>query len=86
MIISPTRELALQTYNVVREMCKYHSRTYGLILGGTNLKTEAMKLERHINIIVATPGRLLDHLLHTANFVFKNLQMLIIDEADMILK
>merc|ERR1712110_348785 len=46
---------------------------------------EAQKLAKGINILVATPGRLLDHLQNTKNFLFKNLQCLIIDEADRIL-
>ena len=86
LILSPTRELALQTFNVVRETCKYHtSRTYGVLLGGTNVKTEALRLEKNVNIIVATPGRLLDHLSNTKNFKFQNLMCLIFDEADIIL-
>lgn len=82
IIISPTRELALQIYGVVAEVCKYHSQTYGNCIGGTNRKTEALKLEKGVAILVATPGRLLDHMHNTPNFVFKNLLSLIIDEAD----
>lgn len=55
-------------------------------MGGTNLSTEAQKLAKHVNVLICTPGRLLDHLLNTPNFVYKNLQCLIIDEADAILK
>ena len=47
--------------------------------------SEAQKLAKGINILVATPGRLLDHLQNTKDFLFKNLQCLIIDEADRIL-
>ena len=54
-------------------------------MGGANHATEMQKLEKGINILVATPGRLLDHLQNTKNFLFKNLQCLIIDEADRIL-
>ena len=54
-------------------------------MGGANRATEMQKLEKGINILVATPGRLLDHLQNTKNFLFKNLQCLIIDEADRIL-
>merc|ERR1712166_1091288 len=48
--------------------------------------TEAQQLKNGVNLLVATPGRLLDHLENTKGFVFHNLQMLIIDEADAILK
>lgn len=54
-------------------------------MGGANRQTEAQKLAKGINIIVATPGRLLDHLQNTQDFLYKNLQCLIIDEADRIL-
>ncbi len=86
VIISPTRELSMQTFGVLRELLKYHtSYTYGLIMGGANRSAEAQKLEKGINLLVATPGRLLDHLQNTSNFMVKNLQCLIIDEADRIL-
>ena len=54
-------------------------------MGGANRSSEAQKLGKGINILVATPGRLLDHLQNTKDFVYKNLQCLIIDEADRIL-
>lgn len=85
VIISPTRELSMQTFGVLRELLKHHYHTYGLIMGGANRQTEAQKLAKGINILVATPGRLLDHLQNTKDFLYKNLQCLIIDEADRIL-
>ncbi|XP_050581151.1 probable ATP-dependent RNA helicase pitchoune isoform X1 [Bombus affinis] len=85
IIISPTRELSMQTFGVLKELMKYHYHTYGLLMGGANRQTEAQKLAKGINIIVATPGRLLDHLQNTADFLYKNLQCLVIDEADRIL-
>ena len=86
IIITPTRELALQIYNVATELLKYMTQSHGLIMGGTNMKTESYKLCKHVNLLVATPGRLLDHLLNTKGFKFQNLLSLIIDEADAILK
>lgn len=85
IIMSPTRELSMQTFGVLKELMKYHHHTYGLLMGGANRQTEAQKLEKGINIIVATPGRLLDHLQNTPGFLYKNLQCLVIDEADRIL-
>lgn len=82
VIISPTRELALQISGVVEDVCKYHSQTYGIVMGGANRKMEADKLQKGIALLVATPGRLLDHLQNTPGFVYKNLLALIIDEAD----
>ncbi|XP_071442312.1 ATP-dependent RNA helicase DDX18 isoform X1 [Hetaerina americana] len=85
IIISPTRELSMQTYGVLKELMKHHHHTYGLLMGGANRKAEADKLAKGVNIIVATPGRLLDHLQNTPEFLYKNLQCLVIDEADRIL-
>lgn len=86
IIISPTRELALQIFGVAKELFKYHQQTFGILMGGANRKAEADKLAKGVNLVVATPGRLLDHLQNTKGFVFKNLNMLIIDEADRILE
>lgn len=85
IIISPTRELSMQTFGVLKELMKYHHHTYGLLMGGTSRQTEAQKLAKGVNIIVATPGRLLDHLQNTPDFMYKNLQCLVIDETDRIL-
>ncbi|KAI7685979.1 putative ATP-dependent RNA helicase pitchoune [Sarcoptes scabiei] len=85
LIISPTRELALQTFNVLESLLKFHKQSYGLIIGGIDRSTEANKLKKGVNIIVATPGRILDHLENTNDFNYKNLQCLIIDEADRLL-
>ncbi|KAI3327528.1 DEAD-domain-containing protein [Xylariaceae sp. AK1471] len=86
IIVSPTRELALQIFQVACELMKHHSQTYGIVIGGANRRAEADKLGKGINLIVATPGRLLDHLLNTQGFVYKNLRTLVIDEADRILE
>lgn len=86
VIISPTRELSLQTYGVARDVLKYHNHTFGIVMGGANRKGEADRLQRGVNLLIATPGRLLDHLQNTQGFIFKNLQCLIIDEADRILQ
>ncbi|KAK2625789.1 hypothetical protein QTJ16_005101 [Diplocarpon rosae] len=86
IVVSPTRELALQIFGVARELMSHHSQTYGIVIGGANRRAEAEKLAKGVNLIVATPGRLLDHLQNTQGFVFKNLKALIIDEADRILE
>jgi ATP-dependent RNA helicase DDX18/HAS1 len=86
IIITPTRELALQIYGIAHDLLKYHSQTHGLIIGGANRKAEAEKLTKGVNLLVATPGRLLDHLQNTKGFLFSNLQTLVIDETDRILE
>ncbi|KAK4035328.1 P-loop containing nucleoside triphosphate hydrolase protein [Parachaetomium inaequale] len=85
IVVTPTRELALQIFGVARELMKNHSQTYGVVIGGANRRAEADKLGKGVNLLIATPGRLLDHLQNTP-FVFKNLKSLIIDEADRILE
>jgi ATP-dependent RNA helicase DDX18/HAS1 len=86
IVVSPTRELALQIFGVARELMSHHSQTYGIVIGGANRRAEAEKLAKGVNLLIATPGRLLDHLQNTQGFVFKNLKALIIDEADRILE
>ncbi|KAJ4127228.1 ATP-dependent RNA helicase [Fusarium equiseti] len=85
IVVSPTRELALQIFGVARELMAHHSQTYGIVIGGANRRAEADKLAKGVNLLIATPGRLLDHLQNTP-FVFKNLKSLVIDEADRILE
>ncbi|KAJ4286572.1 ATP-dependent RNA helicase [Collariella sp. IMI 366227] len=79
IVVTPTRELALQIFGVARELMKNHSQTYGVVIGGANRRAEAEKLGKGVNLLIATPGR-------TPPFVFKNLKSLIIDEADRILE
>ncbi|KAF9507867.1 hypothetical protein BS47DRAFT_1373791 [Hydnum rufescens UP504] len=86
VIISPTRELALQIFGVAKDLMAHHSQTYGILMGGANRKAEADKLVKGVNLIVATPGRLLDHLQNTKGFVYRNLKALVIDEADRIME
>ncbi|KAF6234148.1 hypothetical protein HO173_007568 [Letharia columbiana] len=86
IVVSPTRELALQIYGVARQLMANHSQTYGIIMGGANRRAEAEKIAKGINLVIATPGRLLDHLQNTPGFGYKNIKALIIDEADRILE
>ncbi|PNW80375.1 hypothetical protein CHLRE_07g314900v5 [Chlamydomonas reinhardtii] len=86
VVISPTRELALQIYGVARDLLKHHTQTHGIVMGGANRRTEAEKLVKGVNLLVSTPGRLLDHLQNTRGFVYRNLACLVIDEADRILE
>ena len=88
IIISPTRELSLQIYGVLRDLVEHSGlkHTHGLVIGGANRKAEADKLVKGVNILVATPGRLLDHLVNTKGFSYQRLLTLVIDEADRILE
>lgn len=86
IVVSPTRELALQIFGVARELMEFHSQTFGIVIGGANRSAEADKLTKGVNLLIATPGRLLDHLQNTKGFVYKNVKALVIDEADRILE
>lgn len=86
VIITPTRELALQIFGVAKDLMAHHSQTFGIVIGGANRRAEAEKLVKGVNLVVATPGRLLDHLENTKGFVYRNLKALVIDEADRILE
>ena len=76
IIICPTRELAIQTHAVAKDLLKYHSQTLGLVIGGSARRTEAERIVKGVNLLVATPGRLLDHLQNTKGFMYKSLKVL----------
>ncbi|KAF0988712.1 hypothetical protein HZS_3150 [Henneguya salminicola] len=85
LIITPTRELAYQIFEVLNKIGKYFNYSAGLIFGGKDLNDEA-KYIKNINILVATPGRLLQHMDQTLLFDCFNLKILVIDEADKIME
>jgi ATP-dependent RNA helicase DDX10/DBP4 len=85
IVLSPTRELAVQIFDVLRQVGAYHALTAGLLVGG---KKEFRLEQQHVgksNVLIATPGRLLQHLEQTADLDVSNLQVLVLDEADRIL-
>ncbi|XP_047128376.1 probable ATP-dependent RNA helicase DDX10 isoform X1 [Hydra vulgaris] len=84
LVISPTRELAFQTYEVLRKVGKNHDFSAGLVIGGKDLEEEQRRI-LCTNIIICTPGRLLQHFDETANFHCDSLKVLVLDEADRIL-
>ncbi|KAL9969468.1 hypothetical protein ACROYT_G021688 [Oculina patagonica] len=84
LIISPTRELAYQTFEVLCKIGSKHDLSAGLIIGGKDLKHEQERI-RKTNIVVCTPGRLLQHMDETPDFTCNSLQVLVLDEADRIL-
>ena len=85
MIVSPTRELAIQIFDVLKKIGgKGHLFAAGLIIGGKSLREERDALAR-MNIVVCTPGRMLQHLSQTSGFSVDNLRMLVLDEADRIM-
>ncbi|XP_066280278.1 probable ATP-dependent RNA helicase DDX10 [Branchiostoma lanceolatum] len=84
LIITPTRELAYQIFEVLRKVGKKHDFSAGLVIGGKDVTQESEQIYR-TNIVICTPGRLLQHMDETAYFEANNLQLLVLDEADRIL-
>ena len=84
LIISPTRELAIQIFEVLRKIGRYHTFSAALVIGGGDLKEQQERLGK-MNILVCTPGRMLQHMDQTAAFEVGNLQVLVLDEADRIM-
>ncbi|GAB2291559.1 DEAD-box ATP-dependent RNA helicase 17 [Dionaea muscipula] len=87
LVLVPTRELCMQVYEILQRLLhRFHWIVPGYIMGGENRSKEKARLRKGISILVATPGRLLDHLKNTSSFSHTNMRWLIFDEADMILE
>ena len=84
VVLVPTRELALQIFEVLRKIGHYHPFSAGLVIGGKDKDEEASRIAQ-MNILIATPGRLLQHMSETPEFEVKDVQMVVIDEADLIM-
>ncbi|XP_042047307.1 DEAD-box ATP-dependent RNA helicase 17-like isoform X1 [Salvia splendens] len=87
LVLVPTRELCMQVYEILQKLLhRFHWIVPGYIMGGENRGKEKARLRKGVTILVATAGRLLDHLKNTSSFVHKNLRWIIFDEADRILE
>lgn len=84
LIITPTRELLVQIYEVLCKIGKYNQFSCGMVIGGKDFKYESERINK-INILIGTPGRILQHMDQSVNFELSNLKVLILDEADRIL-
>ncbi|KAM6193011.1 ATP-dependent DNA helicase DDX31 isoform 2-T2 [Sarcoramphus papa] len=86
LILVPTRELALQSFDTMQKLLKPFAWIVpGVLMGGEKRKSEKARLRKGINILISTPGRLVDHIKSTECIHFRRTQWLIIDEADRIL-
>ncbi|XP_027852332.2 probable ATP-dependent RNA helicase DDX10 [Aphis gossypii] len=81
LIITPTRELAYQIFETLRKIGIHHDFSAGLIIGGKDLKFERKRLDQ-CNIMICTPGRLLQHMDENPLFDCSNMLVLVLDEAD----
>ncbi|KAJ0246528.1 DEAD-box ATP-dependent RNA helicase 12 [Hirschfeldia incana] len=84
MILVPTRELALQTSQVCKELSKYLNIQVMVTTGGTSLRDDIIRLHQPVHLLVGTPGRILD-LTKKGVCVLKDCTMLVMDEADKLL-
>ncbi|TMH89102.1 MAG: DEAD/DEAH box helicase [Betaproteobacteria bacterium] len=84
LIITPTRELAAQVEESVRTYGKYTSLKSALVYGGVGMQPQVDALRRGVDILVATPGRLLDHV-QQKTVDLRQVQILVLDEADRML-
>jgi ATP-dependent RNA helicase DeaD len=85
LILVPTRELAAQVTEVLKDLTRFAPGIKGVMLiGGMSMRPQIDKLRRGVRLVVATPGRLLDHL-DRRTLDFKSLDILVLDEADRML-
>jgi superfamily II DNA/RNA helicase len=84
LILEPTRELATQVANAFETYGKYHRLTMALLIGGESFADQEKKLDRGVDVLIATPGRLLD-LYGRGKIILGDVRILVIDEADRML-
>ncbi|GJP34665.1 hypothetical protein CLOM_g19079 [Closterium sp. NIES-68] len=86
VVLAPTRELCVQIEEVAQQLCRrFVWIVPGRCIGGESRGKEKARLRKGLAIVIATPGRLLDHLRNTCSFGLAHLQWLVLDEADRLL-
>ncbi|HZZ31646.1 MAG TPA: DEAD/DEAH box helicase [Phenylobacterium sp.] len=84
LVIEPTRELADQVAASFERYAKGQKLTWALLIGGVSFSDQELKLDRGVDVLIATPGRLLDHF-ERGKLLMTGVQMLVVDEADRML-
>ncbi|MDX5298114.1 MAG: DEAD/DEAH box helicase, partial [Gammaproteobacteria bacterium] len=84
LILLPTRELARQTLAQVESLARFTTLRATLVTGGEDFKIQAARMRKHPDILIATPGRMLEHL-EAGHLDFQGLDTLVLDEADRML-
>jgi ATP-dependent RNA helicase RhlE len=84
LVLSPTRELATQIADSFRAYGRHLDVTVAVVLGGVDHRSQARRVERGVDVLVATPGRLIDHLTE-GNVALAGTEVLVLDEADQML-
>ncbi|NXX96554.1 DDX27 helicase, partial [Centropus bengalensis] len=85
LVLVPTRELGIQVHSVTKQLAQFSSVTTCLAVGGLDVKTQEAALRSGPDILIATPGRLIDHLHNCPSFHLSSVEVLILDEADRML-
>ncbi|PKI66360.1 hypothetical protein CRG98_013162 [Punica granatum] len=86
LILTPTRELAVQVHSMIQKLAQFTDIRCCLVLGGLSMKEQEAALRSLPDIVVATPGRLIDHLRNSMSVDLEDLAVLILDEADRLLE
>jgi superfamily II DNA/RNA helicase len=84
LVIAPTRELADQVAASFEKYAKYHKLSWALLIGGVSFEDQLKKLDRGVDVLIATPGRLLDHF-ERGKLLLTGVQIMVVDEADRML-
>ena len=84
LILEPTRELAAQVQDSFKVYGKYHKLSVALLIGGVRMEEQVRLIDRGVDVLIATPGRLLDHA-QNGGLLLGGLKVLVIDEADRML-
>ena len=84
LILEPTRELAAQVSNAFETYGKHHKLSMALLIGGESFADQERKLDRGVDVLIATPGRLID-LFERGKVLLSDVKVLVIDEADRML-
>ncbi|KAJ1561805.1 nucleolar DEAD-box protein required for synthesis of 60S ribosomal subunit, partial [Cladochytrium tenue] len=86
LVLVPTRELGVQCHSVATNLAKYTDIQLCLCVGGLSNKLQEAELKKRPDVVIATPGRLIDHIHNSMSFNLESIEILIIDEADRILE
>ncbi|KAL2164030.1 hypothetical protein VTH06DRAFT_3244 [Thermothelomyces fergusii] len=86
VILTPTRELAIQCHSVATKLASYTDIKFCLAVGGLSLKVQEGELRLRPDVVIATPGRFIDHVRNSASFAVETVEILVLDEADRMLE
>jgi ATP-dependent RNA helicase DDX27 len=86
VILLPTRELAIQCHAVATKLASYTDIKFCLAVGGLSLKVQEAELRLRPDVVIATPGRFIDHMRNSPSFTIDTVEILVLDEADRMLE